>query len=133
MRFLRFVMSGGLAATAACGSSTSPAGGGGMPSGSVVGVTIQDYLFTPSAVTIQAGTTVQWSNSGPSSHTTTSDNGVWDSGSLNAPVAGGGYGGGSAGGTYAVKFTTPGTYPYHCTLHPPATHPGFTGTITVTQ
>ncbi len=104
-----------------------------MPSGSVVGVTIQDFSFSPSALTIKAGISVQWTNNGPSQHTATSDNGVWDSGTLGAPSGGGGYGGGSAGGTYRFTFNTPGTYRYHCTLHPPSSYPSFTGTITVTQ
>jgi plastocyanin len=81
------------------------------------------------------GSTVKWTNNGPSSHTTTSDTGVWDSMALNAPTSGGGYGGGggSAGGTFEFTFTQTGTYGYHCTLHPPSAYPGFTGTVTVTQ
>jgi len=43
-----------------------------MPSGSVVGVTIQDFSFSPSTLTIKAGTSVKWTNNGPSAHTTTS-------------------------------------------------------------
>jgi len=116
----------------ACGSgSTSPAGGGGGGGGgNVAGVTIQDFSFSPSALTIKAGMSVQWTNNGPSSHTTTSDNGVWDSGTLTPPS--GGYGG-ESGASYQVTFTTPGTYTYHCTIHPPSKYAGFTGTITVTQ
>lgn len=96
-------------------------------------VTIQDFSFSPSTLTIKVGTSVKWTNNGPSSHTTTSDSGVWDSGTLSAPSGGGGYGGGTAGGTYQFTFTTPGTYNYHCKIHPPSSYPGFTGTITVTQ
>jgi len=56
---------------------------------------------------------------------------VWDSGTLGAP-SGGGYGGGTAGGTYQFTFNTPGTYNYHCKIHPASTYPSFTGAITVT-
>jgi plastocyanin len=84
-------------------------------------------------MTIKVGTRVTWTNAGPSAHTTTSDTGVWDSGTLGAPSGGGAYGGGTAGGTYQFTFNTAGTYNFHCKLHPPASYPGFTGTITVTQ
>ncbi len=122
-----------LLVSAACGSSTGlSGGGGGNMSGSVVGVTIQDFSFSPAAVTVMVGTTVKWTNNGPSAHTTTSNTGTWDSGQLSSPTSGGGYGGGSAGGTYQHTFMAVGTYAYHCSNHPPSLYPGFTGTITVT-
>ena len=122
-----------LLVSAACGSSTGlSGGGGGNMSGSVVGVTIQDFSFSPAAVTVMVGTTVKWTNNGPSAHTTTSNTGTWDSGQLSSPTSGGGYGGGSAGGTYQHTFMAAGTYDYHCSNHPPSLYPGFTGTITVT-
>jgi plastocyanin len=61
-RFL--VLALGLA-LAACSSSTSPSAG---PT-----ITIRDFSFSPSTLTVKAGTTVEWLNDGPSSHTTTSD------------------------------------------------------------
>lgn len=124
MWLTRLVVGGGLAAAAACSSSMSPSCSGAC-------VTIKDFSFSPSTMTIKAGTSVTWTNSGPSAHTSTSDNGVWDSDTLGAP-SGGGYGGGTAGGTYQFTFNTPGTYNYHCKIHPPASYPGFTGAITVT-
>jgi len=101
------------------------------PSGSVVGVTIQDFSFSSAALTVKVGTTVKWTNNGPSPHTATSDMGAWDSGQLSGPTSGGSYGGGTAGATYQYTFTAAGTYGYHCTNHPPSLYPGFTGTITV--
>jgi plastocyanin len=104
-----------------------------------VAVTIQDFTFSPAVLTIKAGTSVRWTNNGPSAHTTTSDTGVWDSGVLSAPGSAGGMsggmsgGGGSAGNTFDFTFTQPGTYQYHCTLHPPSLYPGFIGSVTVTQ
>jgi len=122
-----------LLVSAACGSSTGlSGGGGGNMSGSVVGVTIQDFSFSPAAVTVKVGTTVKWTNNGPSAHTATSNTGNWDSGQVSGPTSGGGYGGGSAGGTYQHTFMAAGTYDYHCSNHPPSLYPGFTGTITVT-
>jgi len=112
----------------ACGSSQSTTasntGGGGSAFASV---TIQDLSFSPSTVTISAGTTVTWTNNGPSAHTATSDSGLWDSGQLSGPSDGGAYGGGGSGGNYQHTFASAGTFTYHC-----ANHTQMTGTITVT-
>jgi plastocyanin len=120
-----------LATLVACGGSSSPTGT--KPPAGATTVTIQDFHYSPANVTISAGHTVFWMNNGPSAHTTTSDTGVWDSGTLGAPTGGGPYGGGTAGGTFEMTFNTPGTYPFHCKLHPPSLYPAFVGTITVTQ
>jgi plastocyanin len=123
-----FVMAAGLAVAAGCGS-----GGGG---GTANQVTIADFTFTPSMLTVKAGSAVTWTNRGPSAHTVTSDTMVFESMNLSAPVAGDPYGGGGmAAGTFQFTFNTPGTYAYHCSLHPPTmpAYSGFTGTIVVTQ
>lgn len=78
-------------------------------------VTISDFQFTPASVQVAQGTTVNWTNNGPTNHTTTSDTGVWDSGSL------------AAGKSFSFTFNTPGTFAYHCAIHP-----SMKGTITVT-
>ncbi len=127
---MRLTMVGCLALTlAGCGglSMTSATGnGGGTGSGPTASVTIQDYAFTPSTITIQTGTTINWVNNGPSSHSVTSDTtGQFDSGALAAPM-GNGYGGMTSGGLFQMKFTTPGTYKYHCMFHA-----SMHGTITV--
>jgi len=125
------------------------------PSSSVANVSIQDFAFLPPAITIKVGTTVQWTNNGPSPHTTTSDGGAWASGALTVPsgmesgggtdsgmgsdgmggMPAGGMAGGSSepGGSFRFTFMQPGTYKYHCAIHPPRLHPGFTGTVTVTR
>jgi plastocyanin len=77
-------------------------------------VIIVDFAFTPAVLTIHVGQIVEWENRGEFFHTTTSDTGVWDSGSL------------SFGQKFQFQFDTPGSYPYHCTLHP-----SMTGTIIV--
>jgi plastocyanin len=108
---------------AGCGGST-PTGSGGP----VTQVTIVDYFFSPASVTIPAGSTVRWSNNGPSAHTSTEDAGAWNSGSM-SPGSGVGnpYGGGTTPSSFARQFTTAGTFTYHCTIHP-----AMTGTIVVT-
>ncbi len=79
-------------------------------------VSIQDFSFAPASIMIRAGQTVVWRNNGPSAHTTTSDNGVWDSGSL------------GVGGTFSHTFSSAGTFTYHCAIHP-----FMHGTVVVTQ
>jgi plastocyanin len=68
-------------------------------------VALYDNYFQPSQITVAAGTTVRWVNSGRHQHTVTSDDGLWDSGEL------------LSGSSYARTFTAPGTYPYHCAIH----------------
>jgi plastocyanin len=128
MSLSRFLAIGGVAIAAACGGSTptSP-----NPPPGTVSVAIQDFTFSPSTVTLKVGTTVRWTNNGPSAHTTTSDAGAWNSGTLSPPSGGGGYGGGSAGATFDFTFMQPGTFGYHCSIHPPSAYPGFVGTVTV--
>jgi len=77
-------------------------------------VFIADFTFIPRTITIHVGTIVEWENLDGVDHTTTSDDGVWDSGTL-AP-----------GQTFQYQFIAVGTYPYHCTFHP-----SMTGTIIV--
>src|SRR5260370_31876891 len=131
MRLVHLMTAAGVTLAAACGSSTAPGGGTQNPNG----ISIQDFSFPPLMLTVKVGTTVTWTNNGPSGHTTTSDAGdpqAWSSGTLTPPSGGGGYGGGTPGGTYQVTFMTAGTYTYHCALHPPSSYPTFTGKITVT-
>jgi plastocyanin len=61
--------------------------------------------FSPTPLTVAAGTTVTWGNNDSTTHTTTADGGNW-----NLTF--------SPGATTTVKFDTPGTYAYHCSIHP---------------
>ena len=61
--------------------------------------------FSPGTLTISSGQYVTWQNSDDLSHTTTSDTGAWDSGTM------------TPGQTYTVYFPTPGVYLYHCAIH----------------
>ena len=120
-----------------------------MSQSNIATVNIYDFYYTPTATTVRAGTTLQWINRGPSAHTATSDDGAWDSGSLSPPSSGGGggtpppptppppnpyaYGMAAAVTSFSTTLNTPGVYGFHCSLHPPATNPGFVGTVTVTE
>jgi plastocyanin len=72
-------------------------------------VKIVDFAFRPGTLTIAKGTRVRWTNKGAVTHTSTSNKGVWDSGSI-AP-----------GDTFSRVFKKAGTFKYHCTLHPTMT------------
>ncbi|MFZ5855025.1 MAG: cupredoxin domain-containing protein [Chloroflexota bacterium] len=85
----------------------------GRPAGPALaagaGVTIANFAYTPAQVTIAAGQSVLWTMGGdPEQHTVTPD------------VTGAFTGSGilDSGQTFQVTFETPGTYPYHCQLHP---------------
>ena len=76
-------------------------------------ITIVNFAFSPNTATINANDTVTWNWVG-SPHSSTSDTAVWDSGIFSAPH------------TFSRTFTSAGTFPFHCTVHP-----FMTGTITV--
>lgn len=109
-----------LLALTACSSDTT------APSGSTTIVSIQNFYFYPFSVAVRVGASVEWTNYDPVSHTTTSDVGLWDSGAL-SPVASGS----AAGGSFRFTFMQPGTYGYHCSIHPPSLYPGFVGIVVV--
>lgn len=67
-------------------------------------VTIRDFSFGPSAVTIKVGDTITWTNHGPTDHTATGAG--FDTGILRA------------GQSSSHTFASAGTFSYHCTLHP---------------
>jgi plastocyanin len=69
-------------------------------------VAIQDFLFSPYTITIYAGQSITWMNNGQAPHTVTADDGSFDSGIL------------LAGDSYSHTFALPGTYTYHCNVHP---------------
>ena len=87
------------------GLGGNPGGTGTKGSPGTNEVWIQGMAFSPSSITVVAGTTITWTNKDAVSHTVTSDAGLFDSGSI------------SSKGTYSYTFSTPGTYQYHCSIH----------------
>ncbi len=77
-------------------------------------VTIQDFKFSPDAITVPVGATVTWTNADSTQHTVTADDGSFDSGPLDS------------GATFSQTFATAGTFTYHCNIHP-----NMTATVTV--
>ena len=132
MRFLTAII--GCIALAACGGSTASGpygggtgggqgGGGGGPVGAVtVGAGIQfvsshNGSRNPAVDTIPAGGTATWTWSGSLPHSVES---MGSSSFTSSDVK-------TGSGSYAVKFTAPGTYQYDCAVHGTA----MTGTIVV--
>jgi len=77
-------------------------------------VEIPGLFYVPGDLVVLVGDTVTWTNQEAGvPHTTTSDTGVWDSGTLNT------------GQSFSFTFTQAGTFTYHCTIHP-----NMTGTVT---
>ncbi len=72
-----------------------------------VQATIANFKFVPETITVKAGTQVTWTNEDSAPHTVTSDTGTM----LNSPRL-------AQGDSYSFTFTTPGTYAYHCAVHP---------------
>jgi amicyanin len=91
-------MSGMPMTAPAAASAAKPAAGNA--------ITILNFAFGPQVVTVKLGTTVHWANRDSEAHTVTSDTGAF-----NSPVL-------QPGAGYSYTFTKPGTYAYHCTIHP---------------
>ena len=70
-------------------------------------VDIKDFAFSPSTLTVKAGTTVTWTNKDSMPHTVTEDDG------LEGPASGNL----TTNQTYSFTFSKAGTYHYHCALH----------------
>ncbi|MDD2254793.1 MAG: cupredoxin family copper-binding protein [Methanoculleus sp.] len=72
-------------------------------------ITIKNFAFDPSTITVKTGTAVTWTNQDSAPHIVVSDTGspaAFSSESL------------SNGASYKFTFTQPGTYTYHCSIHP---------------
>ncbi len=69
-------------------------------------VVIANLAFSPSTLTASLGETVTFSNTGYAvAHTSTSDEGFWDTGTI------------AGGGSASVAFGSAGTFRYHCAIH----------------
>ena len=95
---------------------TGTGGTGGNP-GTVQGaneVFIQGMAFSPSTLTVTAGTVVTWTNKDAVTHNVTSNPALFSSGGM------------GNGATYSFTFSNKGTFNYSCTIHP-----SMTGTVIV--
>jgi plastocyanin len=83
-------------------------------------VNITGFAFSPGTVTVKVGDTVKWTNNDTVIHTVTAEGGAFDSGVFN-PVATG-----PPPTSFSRTFTSAGTFPYRCNVHP-----AMTGTVVV--
>jgi plastocyanin len=112
-----------LAVLAACGESSSTSSSG--PAAGTAGVNVgsptvtimatDQNVFTPTNPTVHVGDVIQWTVPGTTNHTVTF---ISQSTLTDVSLV--------PGGTWEVKFTTPGTYAYICAIHP-----GMNGSIIV--
>ena len=66
------------------------------------------YAFSPATLSIKVGTQVVWINTTVAAHTATSDTaGVFGTNNNQTTHQ-----------TFMFTFTTPGTFAYHCNVHP---------------
>jgi plastocyanin len=104
-------------ATGASASAAAPSQAGGASSAAscapaaagaaaTVKVTIKNFAFSPEPVTAKVGDVIGWTNSDGVSHTATLDDGSCTTDTI------------PTGTTQALVFSAPGTYPYHCSIHP---------------
>jgi glucose/arabinose dehydrogenase len=79
-------------------------------------IEIKDFSFQPSSITVPVGTATTWINRDSVDHTVTSADGTFVSGNI------------ASGSEFKHIFPQPGTYSYHCSIHP-----SMVGEVVVTQ
>ena len=117
-------------ATVSCGGggSSGPPGGGGGGGGACPANTFCMTIsntFSPPTRSVQHGTTVTWRNDGNTDHNVTWNDAAGRSAALPGDGTGD-IGNAPAGSSNSRLFNTPGTYGFHCTIHP-----GMNGSLTV--
>lgn len=69
-------------------------------------ISIREFMFAPTAMTVPVGTTVRWKNLDGEPHTVRSVDATFASNALDQ------------NDSFAFKFDKPGTYRYVCSIHP---------------
>ena len=89
-------------------ASAAPAPAATAPAAAQAGeqTKIVDFDYSPGRLTVEAGTTVTWTNTGARPHTATDRGGTFDT----KPIA--------PGAKAQVVLSTPGTYFYFCRINP---------------
>jgi plastocyanin len=69
-------------------------------------VLAREFMFAPGSLTIDAGSTVTWTNKDEEPHTVVSDSGLFRSGAMDTNQS------------FSFRFDKPGTYRFFCSIHP---------------
>ena len=69
-------------------------------------ISIHEFMFSPTAMTVAAGTTIRWKNLDGEPHTVRSIDATFKSDALDQ------------NDSFTYKFDKPGTYRYVCSIHP---------------
>ena len=72
-------------------------------------VKIDNFTFGPAELTVMVGTTITWTNRDDIPHTVVSTDKVFKSKVLDTDEK------------FSFTFSTPGTFPYFCSIHPKMT------------
>lgn len=106
----------GMGPQAAAPAPAAPAAGAvvasAAPPPTAAAIGISNFSFTPSVLTVAAGSTVTWTNTDAATHALR----FTDQDGTPMPT----------GGSYSRSFNAPGTYTYQCSVHP-----YMTGTVVV--
>jgi plastocyanin len=102
------------APAASSGGGAGASGGGGALScataaaGATAATTVQikNFAYSQQSVQVKVGDVVAWMNGDSAPHSATMDDGSCDTDSI------------SSGSTAMLVFNAPGTYTYHCKIHP---------------
>ena len=85
-----------------------------QPAPGTMEVKIDNFTFGPGQLTVMVGTTITWTNRDDIPHTVVSTDKVFKSKVLDTDEK------------FSFTFSTPGTFPYFCSIHPK-----MTGTVVV--
>jgi plastocyanin len=72
-------------------------------------VKIENFSFAPGTITVPVGSTVLWTNKDDAPHNVVSEDKSFKSKAMDTDE------------NFSYTFATPGTYSYHCSIHPQMT------------
>jgi plastocyanin len=102
----QMISTAGSTSAATAKRSSTPTARAAAAAAASSGVTIKNFLFNPSSVSVHVGDTVKWTNQDTELHSATANDGSFDTGRLKKGRSG------------SHKFTKAGSIAYICSVHP---------------